>query len=147
MSQFDQESIVYGIIRHVPSPDELSARRERRANWSAIQSLPVGMEDDWSLLKREMFAMSGDDIFTGAYQTQVIHFAGSYRAVEYEWEAWLRQFEDLLKSMYWVSATVHLETELSGRHTFNWQSEHGHAPSDSDLRMSCEWEREASFAM
>lgn len=147
MSQFDQESIVYGVIRHVPSTQDLAARRERRSNWAAIQTLPLGIDDDWSLLKREMFSMAGDDIFSGAYQTQVIHFAASYRAVEYEWEAWLRQFESLLKSMYWVSATVHLETELSGRHTFNWQAELGHEPSDTELRMSCEWEREASFAM
>ena len=74
------------------------------------------------------------------------HFAASYRAVEYEWENWLRQFEALLKSMYWVSATVHLETELSGKHTFSWQADEGHLPSDGELRMSCEWEREASFA-
>jgi hypothetical protein len=147
VSQFDQESIVYGVIRHVPSTQDLAARRERRSNWAAIQTLPLGIDDDWSLLKREMFSMAGDDIFSGAYQTQVIHFAASYRAVEYEWEAWLRQFESLLKSMYWVSATVHLETELSGRHTFNWQAEQGHEPSDTELRMSCEWEREASFAM
>jgi len=147
VSQFDQESIVYGVIRHIPSSQDLAARRERRSNLAAIQMLPLGIEDDWSLLKREMFSMTGDDIFTGAYQTQVIHFAASYRAVEYEWESWLRQFEALLKSMYWVSATVHLETELSGRHTFNWQADQGHEPSDAELRMSCEWEREASFAM
>ncbi|MEK9711411.1 MAG: hypothetical protein VW258_02485 [Thalassolituus sp.] len=147
MSQFDQESIVYGVIRHIPATEDLLARRERRTNMAAIQCLPTGIEDDFSLLKREMFSMSGDDIFSGAYQTQIIHFAASYRAVEYEWEGWLRQFESLLKSMYWVSATVHLETELSGRHTFNWQAEHGHTPSDADLRMNCEWEREGAFAI
>ncbi|GAA6145740.1 hypothetical protein [Thalassolituus maritimus] len=147
MSQFDQESIVYGVIRHVPSSEELASRRERRNNLASIQCLPTGMDDDFSLLKREMFSMAGADVFSGAYQTQVIHFAGSYRAVEYEWENWLRQFEALLKSMYWVSATVHLETELSGKHTFNWQAEYGHTPSDADLRMSCEWEREGAFAI
>ena len=149
MSQFDQESIVYGVIRHLPSSEELSARRERRNNWAAVQDLPLGFDDECSLLKREMFSLSGEDAFSGAYQTQIVHFAGSYRAVEYEWENWLRQFEALLKSMYWVSATVHLETELSGKHTFNWQADEGkaHMPSDADLRMSCEWEREAAFVM
>jgi hypothetical protein len=147
VSQFDQESIVYGVIRHIPSTEDLAARRERRTNWGAIQTLPVGLDDDFSLLKREMFSISGDDIFSGAYQTQIIHFAASYRAVEYEWENWLRQFESLLKAMHWVSATVHLETELSGKHTFNWQAEHGHQPSDAELRMSCEWEREGAFAI
>lgn len=147
MSKFDQESIVYGVIRHIPAADPFTARVHRRANWSAIQSLPLGVDDDWSLLCREMFSMPGDDVFSGTYQTQLIHFAASYKAVEYEWEHWLRQFETLLKSMYWVSATVHLETELSGKHTFSWNSEQGHSPSDAELRMSCEWEREAGFAI
>lgn len=147
MSQFDQESIVYGVIRHLPSSNEMDARRERRNNLASVQCLPTGIEDDMSLLRREMFSMAGVDLFSGTYQTQVIHFAGSYRAVEYEWENWLCQFEALLKSMYWVSATVHLETELSGKHTFNWQAEHGHTPSDADLRMNCEWEREGAFAI
>ena len=74
MSQFDQESIVYGVIRHVPSSEELAARRERRNNLASIQCLPTGMDDDFSLLKREMFSMAGADVFSGAYQTQVIHF-------------------------------------------------------------------------
>lgn len=147
MSQFDQESVVYGVIRHLPSSNEMDARRERRNNLASVQCLPTGIEDDMSLLRREMFSMAGVDLFSGTYQTQVIHFAGSYRAVEYEWENWLCQFEALLKSMYWVSATVHLETELSGKHTFNWQAEHGHTPSDADLRMNCEWEREGAFAI
>tara|TARA_Y100001001_G_C8005925_1_gene308011 strand:+ start:1865 stop:2308 length:444 start_codon:yes stop_codon:yes gene_type:complete len=147
VSAFDQESIVYGVIRHAPAADEFTARLQRRSNLSAIQALPSGVDDDWSLLCREMFSMPGDDIFSGTYHTQLIQFAASYKAVEYEWEHWLRQFETLLKSMYWVSATIHLETELSGKHTFNWHAELGHAPSDAELRMNCEWEREAGFAV
>jgi|TARA_R110002126_G_scaffold272573_1_gene416739 hypothetical protein len=146
VNHFDQESIVYGVIRHSPSTREVIAQNERRTNWAALQSLPLGVDDDWSLLCREMFAMPGQHLLNGTYQTQIIHFAASYRAVEYEWETWLRQFESLLKSMFWVSATVHLETELSGKHTFSWQADRGHIPSDAELRMSCEWEREAGFA-
>ena len=56
-----------------------------------------------------------------------------------------KQFEALLKTMYWMSASVHLETELSGKHTFNWHSERGHTPADSELRMSCEWETRGTF--
>lgn len=147
MSHSDQESIVYGIIRHIPGADPFSARMQRRANWFAVQALPQSVDDEWSLLCRDMFAMPGEDVFTGTYHTQIIHFAASYKAVEYEWENWLKQFEALLKTMYWMSASVHLETELSGKHTFNWHSERGHTPADSELRMSCEWEREAHFAI
>lgn len=147
MSQFDQESIVYGVIRHLPSTRREQGTNEQSQNWSAIQNLPVGFDDEHALIKREMFSMSGDDIFSGTFHTRLIHFAASYRAVEYEWETWLKQFEELLKGMYWVSATVHLETELSGKHTFHWHDEQGHEPSLADLRMVCEWEREASFGL
>lgn len=147
MSQFDQESVVYGVIRHSPTVNDFIARDHRRSNKMAIRSLPRAIEDEWSLLCQDMFSMPGDSIFSGTYQTQLIHFAASYRAVEYEWECWLKQFESLLKSMYWLSATVHLETELSGKHTFNWLVEKGHTPSDGELRMNCEWEREAGFAL
>lgn len=147
MSQFDQESIVYGVIRHLPSTHHEFGVKEQPHNWSVIQNLPLGFDDEYALLKREMFSVSGDDVFSGAYHTRLIHFAASYRAVEYEWENWLKQFEELLKSMYWVSATVHLETELSGKHTFHWHMDQGHVPSMEDLRMVCEWEREASFGL
>lgn len=148
MSSFDQESIVYGVIRYQPATDYLSAHSHRRSNWLAIQQLPLGADDEWPLLCREMFSIPGDNAFIGTYQTQLIHFAASYRAVEYEWEQWLAQFEALLKSMYWGSATVHLETELSGKHTFHWHSEQGgHNPSDSELRTNCRWEREACFVV
>lgn len=88
-----------------------------------------------------MFSFCEDE---GLYQTQVIHFDASYRAVEYEWALWVRQFEALLTQLYWTSAVVHLETELIGMHTFRWDTENGsHTPYQRDVRMRCAWEREA----
>ncbi len=147
MTRYDQESIVYGVIRHLPSANDPQAQYERGVNRGVIDALPSGQDAENLLLMREMFAQSGGDVFTGAYQTQLIHFAASFRGVEYEWETWISQFEELLKSMYWVGATVHLETELSGKHTFHWQSEPGHVPSSEDLRMVCEWERESAYGL
>ena len=147
VSRFDQESIVYGVIRHLPSVNREQAQYERLVNRSSIDELPSGDLDEGLLLMREMFAQSGGDVFTGAYQTQLIHFGASFRGVEYEWEHWIERFESLLKSMYWNGATVHLETELSGKHTFHWHSEQGHTPSSEDLRMVCEWERESAFGL
>ncbi len=72
MSSFDQESIVYGVIRHCPAADEFTARLQRRSNWSAVQALPTGIDDEWSLLCREMFSMPGDDQFSGTFQTQLM---------------------------------------------------------------------------
>lgn len=146
MSSYDQESIVYGVIRGIPAGGELEAYRRRRTNWAAIQELPSNLDDDWPFLSREMFSMPGPDVYSGTYHTQLIHFAASYNSIEYEWERWISRFEAMLRSMYWLSATVHLETELSGKHTFSWESAGaGHNPSDSELKMVCEWERESAF--
>ena len=94
-----------------------------------------------------MFSIAGHDLFSGTFQSQRVHVAASFKAVEYEWEHWLGQFEGLFKGMYWYSAIVHLETELAGKHTFSWAVDSGHEPSDAELQMSCEWEREAGFAV
>ena len=43
-----------------------------------------------------------------------------------------------------MSATVHLQTELSGNHTFLYEPRGGeHRPGDGPLEVRCEWEREA----
>lgn len=139
----DQESIVYGCIRAQPT-DEALRDQQFRANLAAIASLPE--DDGVPLLAREMFGASGRDIFSGTYHTQVIHFGASYRAVEYEWEQWLARFEALLAKMYWVSATVHLQTELSGNHTFVYVPRSGeHRPGDGPLQLRCEWEHDQVF--
>lgn len=147
----DNESIVYGCIKHLPiSSADASASEALKSyahNRRVIARLP-GMDDGWPFLCRDMFSVPGPDVFTGQYQTQVIHFGMSYRAVEYEWEQWLQKFEALLKQMYWVSSVVHLETTFSGNHTFYWNSvdDDGHEPSDQPLQVRCEWSREGALA-
>ena len=122
----DQESIVYGCIKD-GSP--LLGNAERiRINREAMLSLPHA--DEWPFLYQE-----------------VMHFGASYKAVEYEWDQWIAQFESLLSKMYWVSATVHLETELSGTHTFTWESQSSyHKPGSGDMRVRCEWSHEGSLS-
>ncbi|MEX6502175.1 hypothetical protein [Pseudomonas zhanjiangensis] len=136
----ESESIVYGCIRDWPSAGPEESRLRREINRQVLSELPAG--DAWPFLGREMFAFCrqpGD----GLYQTQVIHFGASYRAVEYEWSLWVEQFEALLKRLYWASAVVHLETELNGTHTFRWESDAGlHSPQEGELRVRCAWERE-----
>src|SRR5690606_35290676 len=100
--------------------------------------------EQWGLIGREMFSCS-ELPGAGLYRSQVIHFGASYPGVEYEWKLWVEQFEELLRRLYWSSAVVHLETELSGTHTFHWESETGlHSPRQGDLRMRCAWEREGA---
>jgi hypothetical protein len=139
----ESESIVYGCIRDWPSDSPAESRLRREINRQVLDDLPAG--DAWSFLGREMFAcceQPGD----GLYQTQVIHFGASYRTVEYEWSLWIKQFEALLKRLYWASAVVHLETELNGTHTFRWESDNGfHSPQEGELRVRCAWEREGGL--
>ncbi len=136
----ESESIVYGSIRDWPSDHPLESRMRRESNRQVLGELPAG--DAWPFLGREMFACSQQS-GRGLYQTQVIHFGASYRAVEYEWSLWVEQFEALLRRLYWANAVVHLETELNGTHTFRWESDNGlHSPQDGALRVRCAWERE-----
>ncbi len=141
----ERESIVYGCIRDLPFGDARDCRLRRLQNQRVINRLPD--QDEWPFLSREMFAVSGDAPVFGTYQTQIIHFGASYAAVEYEWELWMRKFEELLAKMYWVSATVHLETELSGNHTFHWETKGNcHDPENSEISVRCEWNYESGIA-
>ena len=138
----DQESIVYGCIK-----DSAYLRDEsihRQANRQALLNLPPANE--WPLISREMFSIPALAPTSGQYQTEVLHFGASYKAIEYEWEQWIADFETLLRSMYWVSATVHLETELSGTHTFVWNSlTDAHQPGSQDMQIHCEWSQETAL--
>lgn len=138
----DQESIVYGCIKDA---SEFYLDSERRAvNRRAMLSLPNA--DEWPFLSQEMFAIPRMENGQGNYLTEVMHFGASYKAVEYEWEQWIGKFEELLSRMYWVSATVHLETELSGTHTFTWDSNaDAHIPGSGDMRVRCEWSHEGAL--
>lgn len=139
----DQESIVYGCIRDSATGDDDSRHQRMAHNHRIIDGLPDA--DGWPFLSRDMFGVTGMSESEGTYQTQVIHFGASYRAIEYEWQDWLAKFESVLREMHWISAKVHLETELSGHHTFMWET-HGsaHQPGES-LSVRCEWEREGAF--
>lgn len=138
----DQESIVYGCIKDVAS--SLGVSERVRANREAMLSLPHA--DEWPFISQEMFAIPQVEMASNSYQTEVMHFGASYKAVEYEWDQWIAQFEALLSKMYWVSATVHLETELSGTHTFTWEAQGSyHRPGSGAMRVRCEWSHEGGL--
>ena len=140
----DQESIVYGCIKDISHAEHEAIRR--RQNRDAMLGLPSA--DEWPFLSQEMFSIPRVEVNHGQYQTEVMHFGASYKAVEYEWEQWIQKFEELLGQMYWVSATVHLETELSGTHTFTWDSiGNFHEPNSGDMQVRCEWSHEGSLSL
>jgi len=138
------ESVVYGCIKDVVFTSDMDQTRQRRqSNRRVLSSLPS--VEDWPLLSREMFVLPSETLVVDDLHTDVVPFGNSYKGVEYEWQQWLQRFEDLLQNMYWVSATVHLETELNGTHTFTWHSDDEfHTPNSGPLAMRCEWVREDS---
>lgn len=137
------ESVVYGCIRDWPVQDFERQRTRGEHNFQVINSLPPA--ESWSLLSSDMFSCRKvlDQL---SPTTQIIHFAASYRSVEYEWDAWVRQFESLLKRLYWSTAVVHLEAESNGSHRFSWQSESFELLTpEEQLRMRCVWEHESGL--
>ncbi|WP_421683872.1 hypothetical protein HKW98_05390 [Stutzerimonas urumqiensis] len=137
------ESIVYGCIHDWPSAEPGESARRRTSNRRVIDALPQA--DGWTFIGRDMFGCAGAPD-AGLYQTQIIHFGASYRQVEYEWSLWVAEFEQLLRRLYWTRAVVHLQTELSGTHTFRWEAEEGaHGPGERPLRLRCAWERESDL--
>jgi hypothetical protein len=131
----EEESVVYGCIKNTAYGRQAEQRAE--TNRLALLALPSVL--DRPLLCREMFAAM--DNFSNADEyTDVVHFGASYFGIEYEWSLWIQQFEALLTKMYWVNVVVHLETELSGVHSFIWEtnSEY-HEPGNDNLKLRCEW--------
>lgn len=140
----DQESIVYGCIKD--TSDMTADIVRRNCNRDAMLSLPKAGE--WPFLCQEMFSLPAPEVLPGSFQTDVIHFGAAYKAVEYEWDQWVAQFEALLSRMYWVSATVHLETELSGTHTFTWYpTSDCHVPGKSNIEVRCQWSHDGSLSV
>lgn len=131
------ESLVYGCII-----DSSRNNQERQAtNRQAVAGLPTA--DQWPFIAQEMFSAPR---VLGTGDSDVVHFGASYRGIEYEWQQWLEQFEQLLGQMYWVSAKVHLDTVTSGTHTFTWETEgEFHEPGSGNIQVQCEWSREQLF--
>ncbi|MEH6550890.1 MAG: hypothetical protein V7744_12975 [Pseudomonadales bacterium] len=139
------ETLIYGYIRPARvGADDDSHRGRAQVNDGTIKSLPS--VEDGALIFREMFSMPPGSLVR-PYSDGLIHLGMIGRGIEYEWESWMREFESLLYSMYWETTIVHLQTELSGNHTFSWESRHSdQIPLKGDLSVRCEWLRESALA-
>jgi hypothetical protein len=139
------ESIVYGYIKNSSALTAEEKFISQSANRKALQHLPSF--DYGSFLSREIFSTPSLVNYDDSFQSSVIHFGQAYKGIEYEWGLWIAKFEQLLQHMYWDFVVVHLETELSGIHTFTWNSgNHVHIPSDNPLNIRCEWQHELGLS-
>lgn len=129
------EAVVYGCIKDSLNGD-IAARR--RVNRDAMLGLPSA--ETWAVVNREMFSLPDQLSVDPSLHTDVMHFGACYNGIEYEWQHWLNCFETLLRKMYWVSATVHLETEDSGIHSFTFETNREQfQPGQQDIQIRCEW--------
>lgn len=155
----DQESIIYGRLKSASSLSLKEIKKQIYTNKKAILLLSdvdstnsdLAVDDQlinqqYRLLTQEMFSVARLQLNGEHATANLIHFAMSYHGIEYEWSEWMAKFEVLLKSMYWQSVVVHLETEFSGVHTFKWESVNAsHVPGEDDFNVRCEWDHEVSF--
>lgn len=115
------QSNVYGVIdcfkgqRGDINADDL--------NRSALAELPE--HDGWPFLVRSMFAMTSSEQVTIDYMYRLMHFAASYKEVEFDWAEWLSKFESFLARVDGMAARVHLETVLVGDQTYEWVRDKG----------------------
>jgi hypothetical protein len=137
----NDESTVYGYIKNNNAETEQQSYLQFSTNRQMLKALPL--LDNCALITQELFSIprSVSDAVGGS--SQLVHFGRVYNGVEYEWGLWIAEFEQLLQKMYWSSVVVHLETELSGTHTFTWDSgDKSHYPNDASLNIRCEWQHE-----
>ena len=83
--------------------------------------------DDWPPLVRGMFALPAAWP-VGTYRQQVIHFGGSFKDESIGLGTlWVGKFEGLLRQLYWLTAVVHVETEIGLPRVWRW------TPTDAAL--------------
>lgn len=128
----EQATIVYGYIRdRVAEPRGEFGRQRRLANYRVLMDLPAPSAAN--LIHRGMFAIPepGDP----GWSIQVLPFGDCRGGLEYHWDAWIEQFEELLRQLYWHRVTVHLETQALGTHTFRWEARgEGDAPGEAGIQ-------------
>lgn len=122
-------SIIYGLIEG-PNWRRPDRWQEGHQNLYTISLLPE--EDEWLFLSRGLFSFVRHEA-QGNYKHQMIHFGGSFKQLDEEWEQWLAKFEALLQRMYWHQVHLHLRSERYGAHDYHWISQRGwHSPSSGE---------------
>lgn len=108
-------SIVYGRIIS-PTWKTKDYYKLHRLNSEILETLPK-TDLDFPWINQSMFNVSNEQ---GIFRDQVITFGASYKTLEYEWELWLEKFEGILKKLYWLNVTIHVEFEVMGSYQYHW---------------------------
>jgi hypothetical protein len=130
-----EPSWVYGcIIFRVPT----EMQQYCELNKAAIAKLPEKIEWQSKLLTKHMFTvpMPQEDGFHGH---QMIHFAASYNHLGFYWQTWLNSFENVLRTLYWSEANVHIKIYGLDEHNLYWKADMSPMFEDSPQPIK-EWE-------
>jgi hypothetical protein len=114
------EAIVYGRIEGAHWRVGEHFARTYALNQQAIANIPA--TDEWPWLVRGMFAPPAPWP-RGTYRSQIIHFGASLKddpADEAVWASFTAKFEAVLRTLYWHSAVLHLETDFIPHRTYRW---------------------------
>jgi hypothetical protein len=114
------EAIIYGRIEgaHWEFGERFSWTYE--LNQVAIASIPLA--DKWPWLVQGMFALPSPWPM-GTYRSQIIHFGASIKDAPGEeevWDSFTAKFEAVLRTLYWWSAVLHLETDFIPHRIYKW---------------------------
>lgn len=104
--------IIHGYIECPGYAFTAETKRIYRANRREILGLPVS-DAEWPFITRDMFSMlplrPTRDRRVAQYESQIIHFAGTYKNMCVLEADWLRKFESPLAELCWYRAAVMLE--------------------------------------
>ena len=112
------ETTVHGCIQGSAFTRE-EYRKLQNSNIEVISKLPIN--DEYPFLSKSMFSIPDQKTDQGTYKSQVIHFGGSIKGLEFGDELiWIEKMENLLKKLYWFSAVAYIETEMDGEYKYSW---------------------------
>lgn len=101
--------VVYGYIDCPGYGWQVQDKRVFRHNRRVLKSLPDS-DPDWPFITRNMFSVlplrPSVSRCIPQYESQVIHFAGSYKNMYVLDAAWLHKFESLLSKLCWFEAVA-----------------------------------------
>jgi hypothetical protein len=106
-------NVLLGYISEPPRNYVADPDFFQRTNDAAIKALPT--DDSYPPLCQSLFAITGDDSHHGAFREQrLIFFAGHFNYFHKDLPRWLDKFEALLRTVFWISAEVHVEGGVAG---------------------------------
>jgi hypothetical protein len=124
--------IVHGFIDCLGYGPQANTQRVFDHNNKVIAEIPES--DPELLFIRDMFSVqpfrTSTDVEVPQYESQVIHFAGSYKNMYLLDAQWVKRFESILSKLCWFRAVAYLEFGLL---RYEWEVDHKDIGDQYDL--------------